>query len=155
MSLVGIGAGGRDDFFLALVASRVTGETDITPTGDGQGGAVDLWVVTPGSVDLNIASANIASGAALASADLMTDIKSGYLLGANTRKQFLAQFLGIFSGTVFSVLGFQLMAQNVEIGGSEFPAPGGQTWKAVAEAMSGGLQEMHPVKLWSIGGLAV
>ncbi len=144
-------------FFLALVASRVTGETDITPTG-AMGKVVQLTfgVVTPGSVDLNITSANIASGAALASADLLTDIKSGYLLGANPRKQFLAQFLGIFSGTVFSVLGFQLMAQNVEIGGSDFPAPGGQTWRAVAEAMSGGLEQMHPVKLWSIAiGLAV
>jgi uncharacterized oligopeptide transporter (OPT) family protein len=137
-------------FFLALVASRVTGETDITPTG-AMGKVVQLTfgVVTPGSVDLNISSANIASGAALASADLLTDIKSGYLLGANPRKQFLAQFLGIFSGTVFSVLGFQLMAQNVEIGGNDFPAPGGQTWRAVAEAMSGGLEQMHPVKLWS------
>lgn len=144
-------------FFLALVALRVTGETDITPTG-AMGKVVQLTfgAVTPGSVDLNIASANIAAGAALASADLLTDIKSGYLLGANPRKQFLAQFLGIFSGTVFSVLGFQLMAKNVEIGGNQFPAPGGQTWKAVAEAMSGGLELMHPVKLWSIViGLAV
>lgn len=147
-------------FFLALVASRVTGETDITPTG-AMGKVVQLTygAITPpgpGSVDLNITSANIAAGAALASADLLTDIKSGYLLGANPRKQFLAQFFGIFSGTVFSVLGFQLMAKSVEIGGDAFPAPGGQTWKAVAEAMAGGLSHMHPVQLWSIAiGLVV
>lgn len=147
-------------FFLALVASRVTGETDITPTG-AMGKVVQLTygAITPpgpGAVDLNLASANIAAGAALASADLLTDIKSGYLLGANPRKQFLAQFLGIFSGTIFSVLGFQLMVKKVELGGTQFPAPGGQTWKAVAEAMSGGLSHMHRIQLWSIGiGLAV
>ena len=142
-------------FFLALVASRVTGETDITPTG-AMGKVVQLTYgslpTPPGvsAVDLNIASANIAAGAALASADLLTDIKSGYLLGANPRKQFLAQFLGIFSGTIFSVLGFQLIVKGVELGGNEYPAPGGQTWKAVAEAMAGGLHTMHPVQLWSI-----
>lgn len=142
-------------FFLALVASRVTGETDITPTG-AMGKVVQLTygsmmpVGTPMAVELNISSANIASGAALASADLLTDIKSGYLLGANPRKQFLAQFFGIFSGTVFSVLGFQMIAKNVELGSDEFPAPGGQTWKAVGEAISGGLSTLEPVKIWSI-----
>lgn len=142
-------------FFLALVATRVTGETDITPTG-AMGKVVQLTygaITPPGpnSVNINIASANIAAGAALASADLLTDIKSGYLLGANPRKQFLAQFFGIFSGTIFSVLAFQMIAQNFEIGGNEFPAPGGQTWKAVAEAMGGGIENMHPIQLWSIG----
>jgi hypothetical protein len=38
--------------------------------------------------------------AATSSADLLTDLKSGYLLGANPRKQFLAQFAGIFIGTI-------------------------------------------------------
>ena len=36
-------------------------------------------------------SANVVSSAAISSADLLTDLKSGYLLGANPRKQFLAQ----------------------------------------------------------------
>ena len=43
-------------------------------------------------------SANITSGAAIASADLLTDLKSGYLLGAHPRKQFLAQFFRNFHG---------------------------------------------------------
>ena len=37
------------------------------------------------------------AGAASSSADLLTDLKSGYLLGANPRKQFLAQLAGIFA----------------------------------------------------------
>ena len=60
----------------------------------------------PGNMNVNLMSANITAGAAGSSADLLTDLKSGYLLGANPRKQFIAQFSGIFIGTVVSVLAF-------------------------------------------------
>ena len=39
--------------------------------------------------------AGITAGAAGASADLLNDRKSGYLLGANPRRQFLAQAAGV------------------------------------------------------------
>jgi uncharacterized oligopeptide transporter (OPT) family protein len=38
------------------------------------------------------------SGATTSSADLLTDLKSGSLLGANPRKQFLAHSAGIIAG---------------------------------------------------------
>ena len=63
--------------------------------------------LSPGNMNVNLMSANITAGAASSSADLLTDLKSGYLLGANPRKQFLAQFAGIFVGTVVTVLCFQ------------------------------------------------
>jgi uncharacterized oligopeptide transporter (OPT) family protein len=39
-----------------------------------------------------------------ASADLLTDLKCGYLLGANPRKQFLAQLMGVFAGAAIPIL---------------------------------------------------
>ena len=61
----------------------------------------------------------------------VTDLKSGYLLGAHPRKQFLAQFAGIFVGTAVTVLSFQVMVPTAEVLGSEqFPAPAAQTWRA-------------------------
>jgi hypothetical protein len=48
-------------------------------------------------------------------ADLLTDLKSGYLLGANPRQQFLAQFSGIFVGTVVSVLTFAALVPNAQV----------------------------------------
>ncbi|MEO7332078.1 MAG: hypothetical protein ABI193_26115 [Minicystis sp.] len=33
---------------------------------------------------------------ASASADLLDDLESGYLLGVNPRRQFITQFLGVF-----------------------------------------------------------
>ncbi len=100
-------------FLLALVACRVTGETDTTPIGAmGKVTQLIFGVLNPGNMNINLMSANITAGAASSSADLLTDLKSGYLLGANPRKQFLAQFAGIFSGTLVTVLCFQLMVPD-------------------------------------------
>jgi len=55
---------------------------------------------------------------------LLTDLKSGYLLGANPRKQFLAQFWGIFAGAIIIVPAFYLLVPTPDIlGGDKFPAP--------------------------------
>jgi uncharacterized oligopeptide transporter (OPT) family protein len=112
--------------------------------------------LSPGHMNINLMSANITAGAAGSAADLLTDLKSGYLLGANPRKQFLAQFAGIFMGTVVTVLCFQVLVPDASVLGTpQFPAPAAQTWKAVAEALSHGLESLERVKIWSIviGGL--
>lgn len=144
-------------FFLALVACRVTGETDTTPIGAmGKVTQLIFGVLSPGNMNVNLMSANITAGAATSSADLLTDLKSGYLLGANPRQQFLAQFAGIFIGTVVTVLCFQVLVPDATVLGSDqFPAPAAQTWKAVAVALSQGLESLGPVRTWSIliGGL--
>jgi OPT family oligopeptide transporter len=139
-------------FILALVACRVTGETDTTPIGAmGKVTQLTFGALNPGNTNINLMSANITSGAAISAADLLTDLKSGYLLGANPRKQFLAQFSGIFIGTVVTVLSFKLIVPDASVLGSDqFPAPAGQTWKAVAIALSQGLSALGPIKMWSI-----
>jgi uncharacterized oligopeptide transporter (OPT) family protein len=144
-------------FFLALVACRVTGETDTTPIGAmGKVTQLTFGCLNPGNMDVNLMSANITAGSAGSAADLLIDLKSGYLLGANPRKQFLAQFAGIFVGTVVTVVCFQFMVPDPSVLGSDqFPAPSAQTWKAVAVALSKGIATLEPVKIWSIviGGL--
>ena len=139
-------------FFLALVACRVTGETDTTPIGPlGKVTQLIFGALNPGNMNINLMSANITSSAAISSADLLTDLKSGYLLGANPRKQFLAQFSGIFIGTVATVTAFRVMVPTANLLGSDrFPAPAAQTWRVVALALSHGFQALEPVKLWSI-----
>jgi uncharacterized oligopeptide transporter (OPT) family protein len=139
-------------FALALVACRVTGETDTTPIGAmGKVTQLTFGVLNPGNMNVNLMSANITAGAAGSAADLLTDLKSGYLLGAHPRKQFVAQFAGIFIGTVVSVFAFSLIVNKPEvIGSDQFPAPAAQTWAAVAKALSKGLDALEPVKVWSI-----
>lgn len=139
-------------FFLALVACRATGETDITPSGPmGKIMQLTYGVLMPQSTTANLMTAGITSGAGLASADLLNDLKSGYLLGANPRRQFVAQFAGIFTGSIASVMGYFLLVPNarVLIGEGDkppvFPAPSAQQWKAVAELFKVGLSNLHPM----------
>jgi OPT family oligopeptide transporter len=144
-------------FWLALVACRVTGETDTTPVGAmGKVTQLIFGALSPGNINVNLMSANITAGAATSAADLLTDLKSGYLLGANPRQQFLAQFSGIFVGTVVTVLTFAVLVPNAQVlGTDQFPAPAAQTWSAVAIALGQGLSSLESVKLWLIfaGGL--
>jgi putative OPT family oligopeptide transporter len=139
-------------FLLALVACRVTGETDTTPVGAmGKVTQLTFGALSPGNVNVNLMSANITAGAATSAADLLTDLKSGYLLGANPRQQFLAQFSGIFVGTVVTVLTFAVLVPNAQVlGTDQFPAPAAQTWSAVAIALAHGLSSLGSVKLWLI-----
>ena len=139
-------------FLLALVACRVTGETDTTPVGAmGKVTQLTFGALSPGNVNVNLMSANITAGAATSAADLLTDLKSGYLLGAQPRQQFLAQFSGIFVGTVVTVLTFAVLVPNAQVlGTDQFPAPAAQTWSAVAIALGQGLSSLEPVKLWLI-----
>ena len=144
-------------FLLALVACRVTGETDTTPVGAmGKVTQLIFGALSPGNVNVNLMSANITAGAATSAADLLTDLKSGYLLGANPRQQFLAQFSGIFVGTIVTVLTFAVLVPNAQVlGTDQFPAPAAQTWAAVARALGQGLSSLEPVKLWLIFAGAV
>jgi len=139
-------------FFLALVACRVTGETDTTPIGAlGKVTQIIFGALNPRNININLMSANITSGAAIASADLLTDLKSGYLLGANPRKQFLAQFFGIFAGTTVTVLAYRVMVPTASVLGSDkFPAPAAQTWRVVALALSKGFAALETINIWSI-----
>lgn len=138
-------------FALSLVACRATGESDITPVGAmGKVMQLTYGVLIPQSTTANLMTASVTASTAGSAADLLNDLKSGYLLGANPRRQFLAQFIGIFSGTIATVSGFYLLVPNATtLLGSDgvapkFPAPAAQAWKAVAELFKSGLENMHP-----------
>ncbi|MGA7875306.1 MAG: OPT family oligopeptide transporter [Desulfoferrobacter sp.] len=144
-------------FFLAIVACRATGETDITPIG-AMGKITQLFygVIEPSNITTNLMTASVTAGVASSSADLLTDLKSGYLLGANPRMQFIAQFLGIFAGSLVVVPAFYLIVPSADVlGGNQFPAPSAQVWKGVAELMAHGLSSLDVTERWSllIGGL--
>ena len=133
-------------FLLALVACRATGESDITPVGAmGKIMQLTFGTLIPQNASANLMTASITASSAGSSADLLNDLKSGYLLGANPRRQFIAQFLGIFAGTAATVLGFRLLVPTAEsIGTTDYPAPAAVAWKAVADVFSTGIENMHP-----------
>jgi uncharacterized oligopeptide transporter (OPT) family protein len=142
-------------FVLSMVACRATGETDTTPIGAmGKVMQLTFALIMPRQVIPNLVSAGIAANSASSSADLLTDLKSGYLLGANPRKQFLAQFVGIFFGTLAIVPAWYLMIPNVEAL-EKYPLPATRTWEAVARVLSQGLEALPVSARWAalIGAL--
>jgi putative OPT family oligopeptide transporter len=142
-------------FVLSMVACRATGETDTTPIGAmGKVMQLAFAVFQPRQVIPNLASAGIAANSASASADLLTDLKSGYLLGANPRKQFIAQFVGVFFGTLAIVPAWYLMIPNTEAL-EKYPLPATRTWEAVARVLSQGLEALPVSARWAalIGAL--
>jgi len=125
--------------FLALVACRSTGETDITPIGPmGKLTQLTYAFLAPSNITTNLMAASVTSNIASSSADLLTDLKSGYLLGANARRQFIAQFMGVFFGTVAVVPAWFLMIPNKDTL-ERYNPPSSNMWRAVAEALSKGI----------------
>ena len=61
-------------------------------------------------------TASITAGAASHSADLLTDLKCGYLLGGNPRKQTISQLFGVLAGTLVCVPVYALVADPEKLG---------------------------------------
>lgn len=137
-------------FVLSLVASRATGETDTTPIG-AMGKVMQLMfaALAPKNIAANLASAGIAANSASSSADLLTDLKTGYLLGANPRRQFLAQFFGVFFGTLAIVPIWYLMVPTREKL-EAFALPSTRAWEAVARVLTKGVSELPQSAVYAI-----
>ncbi len=140
-------------FLLAMVASRVVGETGIPPIGAiGKVSQLATGVMAPGQTTENLMSANVAGGAAGQSADLLNDFKAGLAVEAPPRAQVLAQCFGILTG---SLVGTWVYLRLIPDPGSmliteQWPAPAVATWKVVAETLAKGLDAMPDSALLAV-----
>jgi len=101
----------------------------------------------------NLMTAQACGGVAIHSSDLLTDLKSGYLLGAKPRHQFFAQFFGVIAGSAAVVPAYLLLVPDASaIGDDKFPAPGAQAWAAVARLLAKGVGSLHPTAQWGLVG---
>jgi uncharacterized oligopeptide transporter (OPT) family protein len=142
-------------FVLGLVACRATGETDTTPIG-AMGKITQLLYagLAPGHTPTNLITAGVTAGAAGSAADLLTDLKSGYLLGANPRQQFLAQLYGVGFGVVAVIPAWYLLVPNRAALEAMNP-PATSMWAAVAAALMQGVHTIPLSARWCIvvGGI--
>src|ERR1035437_2837083 len=139
-------------FVVSLVCCRATGETDTTPIGPMGKVTQLLYAVLPGAKGvalINLMAAGATSAAGGAAADLLTDLKSGYILGANPRKQFIAQFVGIFFGTLAVVPAWYAMVPTKAALEAMNP-PATYMWKAVADLLTQGIQMLPVPAIWAI-----
>jgi len=126
---------------MGVVAGRVTGETDISPT-KALGPVTQLiyGALVPGHVTANLMSANVTGGVGLHTGDLLTDLKAGQLVGASPRRQVVAQLFGVLVGSLAVVPAFTLLVPDASVLGTpELPAPAVLVWASVSKALSGGL----------------
>ena len=139
-------------FFLTLVSARATGETSVTPMGAmGKITQLTYGVLIPQNAVANLVTAGITASSSSSCADLLNDLKVGYLLGANPRRQFVAQIFGVLVGTVATTLGDSILVPDataltgIDGGEPRFPAPGAYQWKAVADVFKLGIENLHPL----------
>jgi uncharacterized oligopeptide transporter (OPT) family protein len=134
---------------MGFVAARVTGDTDVTPT-KALGPVTQLvyGAVTPGNLPGNIMSANVTGGIGLHAADLLTTLKTGWLLGGSPRVQFYAQLLGVVVGAALIVPAYDILIPDASaLGGDEWPAPSCLVWAKVSESFVRGLDALDPLAL--------
>lgn len=134
-------------FVLAIVAGRVTGETGVTPVGPmGKITQLTFGVLDSGNATANLMAANVTGGAASQCSDLLTDMKTGLLIGASPRYQAIAQFFGVFAGSIAGSLAYIILIPDPKtmLLTEEWAAPAVAQWKVVAELFKDGLSNLPP-----------
>lgn len=132
-------------FALSVVATRVSGETNVNPVG-AMGKVTQLVFagLMPSNAAANLMSASITAGAASQSADLMHDLKCGALLGGIARKQVIGQILGSVVGAAVGCYFYLVLVPDPKamLLTEEWPAPAVAQWKAVAEVFRNGIDSL-------------
>ena len=139
-------------FFLAAVAARTAAEVGINPIG-AMGKVTQLLygILSPGNMTTNLMAANVTAGAACTTSDTLSNLKVGHMVGANPRKQFIAQMFGVIAGSLACVPAYYILVPDVNILGSDqFPAPSAIVWAGVARLLARGLSTLPPSAIWAL-----
>jgi uncharacterized oligopeptide transporter (OPT) family protein len=133
-------------FILAAVAARAGAEVGINPIGAlGKVTQLTFGVVSAGNVTANLMTAGITAGAAASCSDTVGNLKVGHMVGANPRKQFIAQLFGVLAGALLAVPAYFILVPDVSVlGGDKFPAPSALVWMGVAKVLAKGLSTLPP-----------
>jgi hypothetical protein len=132
-------------FALAVVACRVSGETNVSPVGAmGKVTQLTFAGLAPKDAAANLMTASVSAGAATQSADLMHDFKCGHLIGAVPRQQVVGQILGSLAGAIVGSAFYLILIPNPRemLLTEDWPAPAVAQWKAVAELFQTGFDAL-------------
>lgn len=136
-------------FVLSIICTNAMALTSWTPTG----ALAKITQFSVGAIDRtnpasNLTTAGMTAEIASNAANLLSDIKPGYMLGAKPRQQALGHIIGIFSGAIFSIPLFFLLflkpdaagvRSTATLGAEPFIFPGAVQWKGVADLIASGL----------------
>ncbi|MBA4138580.1 MAG: hypothetical protein C0518_14845 [Opitutus sp.] len=139
-------------FVLTVICTNSMALTSWTPTGS----LAKITQFTMGAIDRsnpanNLIPAGMTSEIAANAANLLSDIKPGYMLGAKPRQQAIGHVIGIFSGAICCVPLFFLLflppnAEGVRtsatIVSEQFAMPAALQWKGVADLITNGVSKL-------------
>ncbi|RKP14014.1 OPT oligopeptide transporter protein-domain-containing protein, partial [Piptocephalis cylindrospora] len=134
-------------FILAFIGLQAAGETDINPLGTI--GKITQVVFCKFPADdlkslqrADLMSANVTSSAAAQAVDMVGDLKTGQLLGASPRSQFLAQCVGSVFAVAIAVPLFILYAKaypcivDASVEECQFSLVAVNAWQAVTKLLT-------------------
>lgn len=138
-------------FVFSFIAAQCSGATDINPVSTcGKSSQLVFGGVTQGqgihgraAENINMTCGIVAAGAASQSVDMLGDLRTGYLLNASPRTQFIAQACGSLV-SIFLCCGFFVLFANaypcIIVNGLEdkcqFAIPSVSAWKVIAEGIT-------------------
>ena len=139
-------------FVLTIICTNSMALTSWTPTGS----LAKITQFTMGAIDRTNPASNLIPAGMTAeisnnAANLLSDIKPGYMLGAKPRQQAIGHVIGIFSGSLFSIPLFYLLFLPKAADGSrsvntlitdQFAMPAALQWKGVAELIARGIHSL-------------
>jgi uncharacterized oligopeptide transporter (OPT) family protein len=139
--------------FLAAVAARAGAEIGINPIGAlGKVTQLTYGVIAPGNIPANLMTAGVTAGAAASCSDTIGNLKVGHMVGANPRRQFIAQLFGVLAGSLLAVPAYFILVPDANaLGGEKFPAPSALVWMGVAKVLSQGLSTLPPSAVLAMG----
>ena len=139
-------------FVLTIICTNSMALTSWTPTGS----LAKITQFTMGAIDRtnpasNLIPAGMTSEIASNAANLLSDIKPGYMLGGKPRHQVIGHVIGIVAGAVAAVPLFFLLFLPPDASGlrstativsEQFAMPGALQWKGVSEIIAKGISSL-------------
>ena len=149
-------------FVLTVICTNSMALTSWTPTGP----LSKITQFSIGAIDhlhpaSNLLPAGMTAQISANAANLLSDIKPGYMLGGKPRHQVLGHVIGLVSGSLASVPLFFLLFLHPDANGvrdgtqvvsEAFPMPGAIQWKGVAEIIAKGF---HGLPFTAVVAMAV
>ena len=127
---------------LSILGIRALGETDLNPvSGIGKLSQLVFALLVPrthpGNILLNIVAGGVAEAGAQQAGDLMQDLKTGHLLNASPRAQFVAQLVGVVWSVVLSSLMYIVYNTVYDLPNEQIRIPTAVVWVDCARLVSG------------------
>lgn len=128
---------------LAILGVRALGETDLNPvSGIGKISQLIFAILVPpkshpAAVLINLVAGGVTEAGAQQAGDLMQDLKTGHLVGASPRAQFIAQLIGSLWSVLLSAAVYRLYDKVYTIPGSVFRVPTAVVWIDCARLVTG------------------